>query len=587
MATKSGNMEQERNFFGRSQDDQNNITGRMGSESVEKYSLGEFVLSVDAPIMQVGRQNNMSFGSEDQTFDSKADGSDESGPVLTEYWRPTGKLSVGRSRSGFPDCKYDHLVKLLVRKNKYTREALDITDNYKITMTVSYHEANGSSFQMPDYQCKRLKTETQCGVNRSMVGVVGFLFRFHEPNTKYKITCTLLTTPTKRGGKTNIARETDACKKLSEISVVLETGERSKWKSVKPREKTEVRKVSPSFALGPASLSKTNAKLLERSVSVVNQLQSLRNDGKWEDFDNLSCHLLQKFPDPDTQITVKLEQGMAALYTSRNDFERALHFFDESFKLMSQAKNMKLLAGRGYGYLAGIARRLKNLGEATSFMQLAEQNSHKCSHSLLDKSYIAYEKASVLLDFIGLAPQKSLQQVKEALDNLERCIDLCNQLEKDDNDLCIQRHHFAFIKIAMLLLDCRTDAARERVVSRDFIAKGEECLRTLKTKYWTEVAESVEIQFYLASSDLEYRKRNYREAERFANLAKDKAENFGFNTEISQAEERLDHIRVVANIGRNGNDSRLFTPTSVAASEGDDGDISSSASESDWLQILD
>ena len=548
---------------------------------------GGFVLNVNASCMQIGRQNDISFGPVDKTSDSEVNESDESVPVLTEYWGPAGKLSVGRSRSGFPDCKYDHLVQLLVRKNKYTREALDITDNYKITMTVTYHEANGSSFQMPDYQCKRLKTETQCGVNRSMVGVVGFLFRFHEPNTKYKITCTLLTTPTKRGGKTNIARETDACKKLSEISVVLETGERSKWKSVKPREKTEVRKVSPSFALGPASLSKTNAKLLERSVWVVNQLQSLRNDGKWEDFDNLSCHLLQKFPDPDTQITVKLEQGMAALYTSRNDFERALHFFDESFKLMSQAKNMKLLAGRGYGYLAGIARRLKNLGQATSFMQLAEQNSHKCSHSLLDKSYIAYEKASVLLDFIGLAPQKSLQQVKEALDNLERCIDLCNQLEKDDNDLCIQRHHFAFIKIAMLLLDCRTDAARERVVSRDFIAKGEECLRTLKTKYWTEVAESVEIQFYLASSDLEYRKRNYREAERFANLAKDKAENFGFNTEISQAEERLDHIRVVANIGRNGNDSRLFTPTSVAASEGDDGDISSSASESDWLQILD
>ena len=546
-----------------------------------------FVLNVNASCMQIGRQNDISFGPVDKTSDSEVNESDESVPVLTEYWGPAGKLSVGRSRSGFPDCKYDHLVQLLVRKNKYTREALDITDNYKITMTVTYHEANGSSFQMPDYQCKRLKTETQCGVNRSMVGVVGFLFRFHEPNTKYKITCTLLTTPTKRGGKTNIARETDACKKLSEISVVLETGERSKWKSVKPREKTEVRQVSPSFALGPASLSKTDAKLLERSVSVVNQLQSLRNDGKWEDFDKLSCYLLQKFPDTDTQITVKLEQGMAALYTSRNDFERALHFFDESFELMSQAKNMKLLAGRGYGYLAGIARRQKNLGEATSLMQLAEQNSHECSDSLLDRSYIAYEKASVLLDFIGLAPQKSLQQVREARDNLKRCIDLCNQLEKDDNDFHIQRHHFALVKIALLLFDCGTEAARERVLSEDFIAEGEESLMTLKTEYWTEVAESVEIQFYLASSDLEYRKRNYLEAESFANLAKDKAENFGFNTEISQAEKRLDYISVVANIGRNGNDSRLFTPTSVAASEGDDGEISSSASESDWLQNLD
>ena len=547
---------------------------------------GGFVLNVNASCMQIGRQNDISFGSVDKTSDSEVNESDESGPVLTEYWRPAGKLSVGRSRSGFPDCKYDHLVQLLVRKNKYTREALDITDNYKITMTVTYHEANGSSFQMPDYQCKRLKTETQCGVNRSMVGVVGFLFRFHEPNTKYKITCTLLTTPPKRGGKTNIARETDACKKLSEISVVLETGERSKWKSVKPREKTEVRKVSPSFALRQASLSKPDAKLLERSVSVVNQLQSLRNDGKWEDFDKLSCDLLQTFPDTDIQITVKLEQGMAALYTSRNDFERALHFFHESFKLMSQAKNMKLLAGRGYGYLAGIARRQKNLGEATSLMQLAEQNSHECSDSLLDRSYIAYEKASVLLDFIGLAPQKSLQQVREARDNLKRCIDLCNQLEKDDNDFHIQRHHFALVKIALLLFDCGTEAARERVLSEDFIAEGEESLMTLKTEYWTEVAESVKIQFYLASSDLEYRKRNYLEAERFANLAKDKAENFGFNTEISQAEKRLDYISVVANIGRNGNDSRLFTPTSVGESEGDDGDISSSASESDWLQNL-
>ena len=198
-----------------------------------------FVLNVNASCMQFGRQNDISFGSVDKTSVSKVNESNDGGPVLTEYWRPAGKLSVGRSRSGFPDCKYDHLVQLLVRKNKYTREALDITDNYNIALTVAYNEANDSSFQMPDYQCKRLKTETHCGVNRSTVGVVGFLFRFHEPNTKYKITCTLFTTPPKRGGKTSISTETNACEKLSEISVVLETGERSKWKSVKPREKTK------------------------------------------------------------------------------------------------------------------------------------------------------------------------------------------------------------------------------------------------------------------------------------------------------------------------------------------------------------
>ena len=579
MATKSGNMEQERIFFGRSQDDQNNITGGMGSESVEKDSLGEFVLSVDAPIMQVGRQNDISFGSEDQTFDSKADGSDESGPVLTEYWRPTGKLSVGRSRSGFPDCKYDHLVQLLVRKNKYTREALDITDNYKITMTVTYNGTNDGSFQMPDYQCRRIKTETRCGVNRSIVGVVGFLFRFHEPNTKYKIIFSLLTAPSKRGGKRNVTRQTNACKKLSEISIMLETGEKSKWRSVKPSEKTEVRKIPPLFALEPASLSKTIAELVERSVSVVNQLQSLRNDGKWDDFDKLSSDLLLKLSDIDSQIIIKLEQSVGALY--RQDFEGSLKFIDESFELIPQAINVPFLAGRGYGYRAGVARRQKNLGEAVSLLHLAEQNNRACSINL-DTSNIAYEKASVLLDFIGLSPQKSLKQVREALGNLEKCIDVCMKLEIEDNDLS----RFAFIKIAMLLLDCRTDASRERVLSDEFIKKSQECLIRLKTKYWSEIAEGAKVQFYLASSDLEYRKGNFVEAERFACLARDMAEDLGFTTEISLAQERLNHSRVFAIGGRTGNDFRPFTSSFVSASEEENGDVSSSGSESDWLKTL-
>ena len=580
MATKSGNMEQERNFFGRSQDDQNNITGGMGSESVEKYSLGAFVLSVDARIMQVGRQNDISFGSVDKPSDSEVNESDESGPVLTEYWRPTGKLSVGRSRSGFPDCKYDHLVQLLVSKNKDTREALDITNNYKINMTVTYNGTNDGSFQMPDYQCKRLKTQTRCGVKRSMVGVVGFLFRFHEPNTKYKIIFTLLTAPSKRGGKRNVTRESDACKKLSEISIMLETGEKSKWRSVKPSEKTEVRKIPPLFALEPASLSKTSAELVERSVSVVNQLQSLRNDGKWDDFDKLSSDLLLKWSDIDSQIIIKLEQSVGALY--RKDFEGSLKFIDESFELIPHAINVPFLAGRGYGYRAGVARRQKNLGEAVSLLHLAEQNNRACPINL-DTSNIAYEKASVLLDFIGLSPQKSLKQVREALGNLEKCIDVCMKMEIEDNDLS----RFAFIKIAMLLLDCRTDASRERVLSDEFIKKSQECLiRLQEAKYWSEIAEGAKVQFYLASSDLEYRRGNFVEAESFACLARDMAEDLGFTTEISLAQERLDHSRVIAIGGRTGNDFRPFTSSFVSASEGENGDVSSSGSESDWLKSL-
>lgn len=214
-------------------------------------------------------------------------------------------------------------------------------------------------------------------------------------------------------------------------------------------------------------------------------------------------------------------------------------------------------------------------------MHLAEQNNRACSINL-DTGNIAYEKASVLLDFIGLSPQKSLKQVREALGNLEKCIDVCMKLEIEDNDLS----RFAFIKIAMLLLDCRTDASRERVLSDEFIKKSQECLIRLKTKYWSEIAEGAKVQFYLASSDLEYRKGNFLEAERFACLARYIAEDLGFNTEISLAQERLHHSNVFAIGGRTGNDFRPFTSPFVSASEGENGDVSSSGSESDWLKSL-
>ena len=156
-----------------------------------------------------------------------------------------------------------------------------------------------------------------------------------------------------------------------------------------------------------------------------------------------------------------------------------------------------------------------------------------------------------------------------------------------DEELYVKNHHFAFIKIAMLLLDCRIEAARERVLSEEFIPKGEKCLKTLETN-WSQIAEVVKVQFYLASSDLEYRKGNYQNAENFASLAKDRAVHLGFNTEISHAQERLDHMRVVTRGTHNARPSCVASGAS--ASEGEYGDISSdislSGSESNWQKIL-
>ena len=566
-----------------------------GSESVEKWaqnaSQNAFVLNIDAQFMQIGRENGMSFGPVNAvTAHNNTEESDEHGPIMREFWKPSGILCVGRSRTGFPG-KRDHLVQLLVCKNQRTTEALDIRDKYDLAVTVTYDETGDRGLKTPDYQCTRIKSETKCGVYRSMAGVIGFLFRFHEQNTKYKINFALRKVPPKKKRKKKIMSEHSACETVSEISITLQTGSAVFGKLGKRTIKMKTQKVPPCSELGPASLSEESMELCKRSSWVMRQLQSLRDNAKWNDFDKFSNQLLLQFPDIDTQITIKLEQSVAACY--RNDLDGSLQIIDESFKLMPQATNVQLLAGRGHGYRAGVLRRLRSLGQAEHYVQLAEQNNLAC-HTNLDTSFIVYERASVLLDFIGRTSQRSPKQVSEALRNLEKCIDVCRRVERQDSELYVKKHHFALIKIAMLLLDCRTDAARKRVLREESIAKGQECLNTLKTKYWSEIPEGVKIQFNLASSDLEYRRGNYTEAERFASLAKDRAVELGFNTEISHAQERLNHTRALTRSDRGTitNGLRLF-PASPSgehvrdsASEGENGDISSSGSESDWLRIL-
>ena len=558
-------------------------------ERASSGSENAIVLNVVNPcFMQIGNDNVLNFRPvNDSTLsgDSTTIKNDSEGqPVLREHWKPRGLLSVGRSRSGFPD-RHDHLVQLLVCKNQHTREALDIAGHYDVTVAVSYDGASGSSLKLPDYQCKRIKSETKGDTNgAAMIGVVGYLFRFHEPNTKYQIKFSLNAIPPKRGRKRRIVNKHSPTETISQISVTLETGPPTLSKSGKTRRKAKERIVPPLFALSPAALSEECMELYKRSLWVMNQLQSRRDNAKWEDFDRYASGLLCEFADTDTQIAIKLEQSVGACY--QNKLELSLQMIDESFAMIPRAKNSQLLAARGYGYRAGVLRRQRHLGEANHLVQLAEQNNHAC-YSNLDASFIVYERASVLLDFIGLMPQKSHKQVNEALRNLEKCIDVCLRVEKEDSEVYVKKHHFALIKIAMLLLDCRTEAARERVVSDVFIAKGQECLNTLKTKHWLEIAEGVKVQFNLASSDLEYRKGNYEEAAKFAASAKGMAQALGFNTEIFHAQERLDHLRALTRGDTNmASGAWPFLTSPTSESEGENGDVSSSGTESDWLRIL-
>ena len=141
-----------------------------------------------------------------------------------------------------------------------------------------------TALDMPDYQSKRIKSETK-GI---MAGVVGFLFRFHEPSTKYKIEFALRTALQKKNKTGKTLKEDRGCETLSELSITLETGPRALKKSgTGGTKEMEEKKITLSFKLGPAALTKDSKELCKRSSFVANQLQSRRNDAKWEDFDKI------------------------------------------------------------------------------------------------------------------------------------------------------------------------------------------------------------------------------------------------------------------------------------------------------------
>ena len=506
----------------------------------------------------------------------------KSGPVLREHWKPSGLLSVGRSRLGFPDCHHDHLVQLLVCKNQHTRETLDITGLLDVTVAVSYDGAPGSSLNLPDYQCKRIKSKTKSDTNGSgsTIGVIGYLFRFHEPVTKYKVSFYLNAIPTKRKEKRrSVKPEHTACETICQISVTLETGSTISSKSGTTKGRAKDSTVSSLFALSPPSLSKESTMVYNRSWWVVNLLRSCRTNAKWKDFDKYASDLLLAFTDADTQIAIKLEQSIKAHYQNQPD--RSLQLIDEAFSFMPEAKNPQLMAGRGYFYRAEILTRQGSLGKAEYCVNLAEQNIAACQTSL-DTGLIAYERACILMEFIGRTPHRSLKQVNEARSYLEKCMDIWAHLKAESSQLSLVKHLcvLALGAMAILLLDCHSDTTRKRGVSKEFIAQSQWCLNTMRNNFWSEMTLFDRVYFYLSGSDLEYRRNKYAEAEEFALLAKNKAVEMGQNMESSQAQKRLDFFRGITS------GDTIDRGPQRSESEGENADISSSGSECDWLTAI-
>ena len=538
------------------------------------------IYNVTSVFTQIGRRNEINLH--------------RKGPVLHLTKGFESPVHLGRSRSDFPDPNKDYAVHVLAFKSPDTTETIDEDfcrecrrkryGNYDIEVNVE----TGNDGETPDCLWKRYKNTSK---KTYPGGFAGYWFRFFEPNTEYKITFAL------KGVKLGKRQKRET---LHEITVTVFT-DSSRSKATKSKSKDsrsfdvstsddEGCKSIVPFNFPQAAPSEQSLELSEISNDVMKQLQHPRDNGRWREFEEVSCRLSVKFPDIDTQVTILLEKSIAKCYL--NQIEESKVLIKKALSQAPEAWNSGILIARAYHYLAGVYRREKNLGEAERCVELAAQNLHGGAASL-DKSFLAYEQASILLDFCSCCPSASPKLLNMAKNHLKQCIAVCTQIEEMSDSggqqLYVKKHHFALIKMAMLLLDCRTKVGRERAVSEGNIKTAQDCLDTLESKYWNGIAQGERVQFYLARSDLKYRQQDFLEAERFAREALKISKLFSFNTEIRPAQERLEHIRQKIQQFRTPEGSgdewdSAFSDLSVtsSASDGQCADISS-GNESDWL----
>jgi hypothetical protein len=94
-------------------------------------------------------------------------------------------------------------------------------------------------------------------------------------------------------------------------------------------------------------------------------------------------------------------------------------------------------------------------GKAIDCVEIADQNFHN-SGLILDTCLLTYERASALMDFILQCCHPKPTLLNRVMADLVRSIDEVIALGEDSNQRYVKTHHYAFMKMAMLLLDCRT-----------------------------------------------------------------------------------------------------------------------------------
>lgn len=286
--------------------------------------------------------------------------------------------------------------------------------------------------------------------------------------------------------------------------------------------------------------------------TILNLLHPLRDSGKRQEFNNVAENLRLKNQENLTlNILITLEQSVVESY--HNEIEKAEEMVKAALEILEKSKvksKVKAIDATSYLYLitmahihlTGFYRRQNKHGKAEEAINIGYQKSTGLNSHFL-KALIFYEKASNSTKYISSIPNGPArnEHFASAKDLMKQCITVSTDLD-NNGAIYIRKHHFCFLKLALMALNCRTQAARGQIPSAECIEDATNCLKEVEEKYAAQISEGQQIQFLIAKGDLSFRQQNYQVSQDNYKHALALAEKCGFKLEISGIEDRLADI---------------------------------------------
>lgn len=307
---------------------------------------------------------------------------------------------------------------------------------------------------------------------------------------------------------------------------------------------TEMITMSPPKRL-TVHVDRSVTKWLYRFYEITNQIYPLRDNGRWEEFYKTvdkRINFARQNSQFEEEIFMTIEKSTALSYQKQN--EQSLEVVKQANVMITRAQGLKMkefLTVMSHCQLAALYRREQKMVKANHAVVIAEQNAEFVP-SYLAKAYVMYERASnqaMYTSIVSTQQPEREEYEKEAREDHKSCISLCEKLLSQNNDIYLRRHHFCFLKLALMSLNCGNANARIQPVSEDSVREANECITRMHDAYSGEMSEATSILLLTGQSDYKYRTGDYTNAISFAKEALKISESLGFQLEIKELQERL------------------------------------------------